>query len=263
MFKLIKWGVIAVVATAVVGSLAFGRHAGSYLETAAQSFRDGVRDSIPIEFELEHAEDLIEDVEPQLEEALTELAQAHVDLERAREAAEGLEIQIARQELQLRGQIDPEAAVGAAHFGTGDGERLRNARLARVFDAYRANKRAFEQKLELIARQEQAVADAEDHVQKVRLEKRRLEQQIQDLRIKQRQLEALDASTRTIDVDDTALSRARDVLDRLENRLDVQTRLLEHEARVEAPRPGADRDVVGEVREYFEQESTGRPLRSR
>lgn len=264
MFKLIKWGVIAVVATAVVGSLAFGRHAGSYLHTAAQSFRDGVSDSIPVEFELERAENLIEDIEPQLEEALTELAQAHVDLDRAKEGAQRLEVAIARQEIQLRDVMET-SGTATASFEMTTAERLRNVRLARTFDSYRANKRAYGQKIELIARQELAVEAAEKNVAEVRLEKRRLEEQIEHLRIEMRQLEAVKASSRTIELDDTALSRARQVLDQIENRIEVQRRLLESEAVLETPRHEEHRDVVGEMRAYFEHEETseGRALRSR
>ena len=75
MLKIIKWTVLGTVVLLAGGFLLFGTHLGSYVGTAVHEARRGVSETIPIEFELERARDLIEAIEPELHEARREVAQ--------------------------------------------------------------------------------------------------------------------------------------------------------------------------------------------
>ena len=75
------------------------------------------------------------------------------------------------------------------------------------------------------------------------------------LKTQKRQLDALAASSRTIQLDDTALGRAREVLDEVKNRLDVAQRMLEDELFFEPEGAGGPRrDIVSEVRRFLSDE---------
>ncbi|MCC6783481.1 MAG: hypothetical protein IT457_11630 [Planctomycetes bacterium] len=251
MFKLLKWAVIGTVAVGGAGYVLFGTHVGSYLGTAATSLREGVAESIPIDFELKRAQNLIREIEPQLHDARRELAQSEVDLQAVQEDVGRLEKEVGVGERKLR-------AVSASMTGTSSGfqfashERSRvEIDLERTFEAYKNHVALLDGKKKLIARQERAVAAARLRLDAVRAEKARLEEMVASLSTQKRQLDALAASSKTIELDDTALGRAREVLDSVKNRLDVAQRMLEDEIFAAPEGTTASRDIVGEITRYF------------
>jgi chromosome segregation ATPase len=258
MFKLIKWITVGGLGAMVVGFVMFGTHAPSYLATVASQFREGVHDQIPIEFELRRAEQLIRDIDPQLAGAKRDVAQAEVDLERVQTEVVRLEQQIDRDEKRLRRTVEGlDGEVANAAFAP-TSRRRAEQRLQHAFETHKNNVELLNGKRALIERQENAVFAARERLDAVRAERARLEELVSQLKTQKRQLDALAASrdAKELQLDDTALGRARDVLERVQNRLDVAQKMLESELWVELePETVADlepgQDVVAEVRAYF------------
>lgn len=254
IFRLIKWTVIGAAALGATGYVLFGTQIGSYLGTAASSLREGVAESIPIDFELKRARNLIREIDPQLQDARRELAQSEVDLQAVQEEVSRLEKEVGDGERKLR-------AVSASMTGASSGftfashERVRvEFDLERTFEAFKNKVALLDGKKKLIARQERAVSAARLRLDAVRAEKGRLEEMVAALTTQKRQLDALAASSRTIELDDTALGRAREVLDQVKNRLDVAQRMLEDEIFAAPEGKAASRDIVAEITRYFGSE---------
>jgi len=72
--RTIKYGVLGSAGLLVVGGLLFGRDAVSYLYSSARSVQTAVKDSVPIEFELQRARDLLEDIIPMIDTTFRTLA---------------------------------------------------------------------------------------------------------------------------------------------------------------------------------------------
>lgn len=253
MLKFVKWIVIGSLAVAGGAYLLFGSHVGSYVGTAARQFREGISESIPIEFELRRAENLIEEIEPQLDEAKREVAQAEVDLERVREDVERLEhaVEIGERKLKNATAAVDDGEVGY-HLASYDKVRYQ-IDLERTFDSHKNNVALLRGKRALIERQERAVAASRSRLDAVRAEKLRLEDMVASMKTQKQQLDALAATSDTVKLDDTALSRARDVLEEIKNRLDVAQRMLEDEVFAGGlPHTAqSQRDIEGEIREFF------------
>src|SRR5512146_742797 len=64
--KWLKMGVLGVVGVGLVGGVLFGRDALSYAKSVAKSFRTAVKDTVPIEFELKRASDLLDEIIPEM-----------------------------------------------------------------------------------------------------------------------------------------------------------------------------------------------------
>lgn len=258
--KMLKWAVIGTVAVGAAGFAMFGRQFTSYFGTAARSLRDGVAESIPLEFELKRARNLIREIDPQLHDARRELAQAEVDLEGAESDVVRLEKEVQHGERKLR-------AVSAAFDGSAPVVQLAShdrtrveLDLERTFEVYKNNRALLEGKRGLIERQQRAVTAARMRLEAVRNEKTRLEEMVASLTTQKRQLDALAASSKTIELDDSALGRARDVLDQVKRRLDVAQRMLEDEVFASPSESSPRRDIVGEIQRYFggEESEDGR-----
>lgn len=253
MLKILKWTVLGTVVLLAGGFMLFGNHLGSYLGTAVHEARRGVSDAIPIEFELERARDLIEAIEPELQDARREVAQSEVDLQNVRDEVERLEVDVELGARKLRAVSTALCANESATQLTSYDRRRVEVDLERTFDSFRNQEALLSGKRALIERQERAVDAARQRLEAVRVEKARLEDLVTTLTTQKRQLDALAASSRTFELDDSALGKARDVLSDIKNRLDVTQRMLEDEVYVGAD-PLSDisgRDILSEIEAHF------------
>lgn len=263
--RLIKWTLIGGVGAAASGLFLFGDHAFSYLNTAADSIREEVSDQIPLEFELRRADALIREIEPQITEGKRQVAQAEVELSNLETEVARLENAVERGESKLRtvtakyqGKGNQADAVRTAGFTPVKyaGYRV-ELDLERTFEVYKNNMALLEGKRALIERQAKAVTAARLHLDAVRSEKAKLVDLIATLKTQKKQLDALAASSRQFELDDSALGRAKEVLAHVKKRLDVQQRLIEDDIYFESGGTHSDegrtanRDIVGEIREFF------------
>jgi len=266
MFKLVKLTLIGALGVAALGYFVFGDHAFSYLNTMTGSVRDGVRGKIPVEFEIKRAEKLIKAIEPEIDNCKRDVARAEVDLEGLKEDVDRLDGQIAKAEKKLKssaGLISATDERGITTFKLASHELVEH-RLAmdleRTFDLYKGNVTMVRGKKALIERQERAVSAARSRLDAVRTEKGKLEDTIGMLKTQKAQLDALAAGSKRFDLDDSNLSKAKEVLTDVKKRLDVAQRMIEDDtffAGGAEERAKSGRDISKEIREYFTPNSVG------
>src|SRR5512133_2127241 len=75
-----KWGVMGVVGLGLVGGMLFGKDAVSYVKSSARGVRTAVKDSVPGEFELRRARDMIEETIPEMHANIRLIAQEEVEV---------------------------------------------------------------------------------------------------------------------------------------------------------------------------------------
>ncbi len=85
MFKLIKYGTVALAGVFGTGLLVFGTQTFSYLRSSARTVRTAVHSNIPVEFELGRARDLLEDVGPQMQDDIRLIAEQEVEIDSAKQ----------------------------------------------------------------------------------------------------------------------------------------------------------------------------------
>ncbi|MCC6671529.1 MAG: hypothetical protein IT458_10740 [Planctomycetes bacterium] len=268
MFKIVKWVAIAGVITAGGAFFVFGPHATSYFRTMAGSIRDGVRGSVPVDFELKRAEELIQAISPEIDNCKRDVARAEVELENLVQDVQRLENEVGKAEKKLRTSslvVSPSgcgeqttALVLASH---GVARRRVEIDLERTFEVYKNNQALLKGKKALIERQNQAVSAARTRLDAVRAEKSRLEDMVATLKTQKAQLDALAAGSRRFDLDDSNLGKAKEVLAEVKKRLDVAQRMLEDDAFYAGGTEDAaasDRNIVAEIQTWFaEQERSG------
>jgi predicted nuclease with TOPRIM domain len=260
MFRFVKWTAIGVLATGALGYLVFGENVVSYFTTMAGSVRDSVRSQVPVEFELKRAEALIRDIDPQISTCKRELAQAEVGLENLVTDVERLERENARAEQKLKAGAAWLAGDGSGEFRLAGNPQPRHRveiDLDRTFQHFKNSQELVRGKKALIQHQSRAVAAARERLDAVRAEKSRLEDTIATLKSQKVQLDALAATSKRFDLDDSALSRAKQVLAEVKNRLDVAQKMIEDEMFFAAPEPDAEhaRDVAAEIRKFFDADA--------
>ncbi len=80
MTKWIKRGLIGLAVFLVVGGLLFGKDLLSYVRSTTKLAQDTVKDSVPVEFELRRAQDLLEEILPEIHANIRMIAQEEVEL---------------------------------------------------------------------------------------------------------------------------------------------------------------------------------------
>jgi hypothetical protein len=246
MIKKIAIGSLAV---AAVGTFVFGRDAFSYLSTGVETVRDTVRGEVPIEFEIERARHEVEQLVPELQEA------------------------IARREVELADQEEAILALsahlksGETHFvvhgrSYNDGEVQRD--LTERFNRYQVAEEALNADKDTLAARQQALTAHRDSLESMLSQRKSLEVEIERLEARVRTIEA----RKTISdfaVDDSQLARCKDMIRQIDSQLDVEEELLDADANFAGLIPieeetAVPEDIVDQVESYFSQERSEEAL---
>lgn len=252
--KLLFVGLAIVVAGVVVTATG----ARSYVETAAGIVTEKVRGSIPLEFEIRRAEELIEGIVPEIRACKRVVAEEEVAVEYLRDEIAS----ISKEQSRSRNAIDVQRTALSREDSTYwfGGRRYSHQdlqiQLEHAFDEFKNNDMLLESKKRLYDARVQSLAAAKSKLEKVRLEKSRLESQVQNLHAQLRQVEAMEAHSSQFAFDDSKLAQARGLLDRCKRSLDVAQRMIENdrdfaEGFVAVEEPDVDRDILSEVSRYF------------
>ena len=263
ILKAVKYVVLSGAAFAGIGFLLFGTSFGSYFGTVASSVHESVENAIPVEFEIKRAENLILQIDPQIEQCKRDVARAEVELEELQASVQGLQKTVGTEEKRLQtGARLLGGETNASFVLTGDAMTKRRVErdLQRTMDSYKNNQKILEAKRSLIARQSEAVEVAKQRLAAVRQEKEVLVDQVRSLRTQEHWIETMGASQKRFDLDDSALSQAKEALAKVQKRLDVAQKMLENDMvandvadPLAVVEPG--RDVLREIRENFAHEA--------
>jgi len=244
------------------GFLLFGTNLGSYLGTMATSVKESVEGQIPVDFEIKRAEKLIMQIDPQIENCKRDVARAEVELEELHASVQGLEKSVGQEEKRLKTGARLLAADGTTTVALASDVLTRRrveSDLRRTMDSYNNNLSILKTKRALIDRQTEAVGVAKQRLAAVRAEKETLADQVRALRTQQSWIETMGASQKRFDLDDSALSQAKEALTKVQKRLDIAQKMLENDMVLQADEPLSavepGRDVLKEIREHFGTET--------
>ncbi len=79
---MIKKVLVIGIGTILAAGLLFGRNAVSYIRTSAGYVTDAVREAVPIEFQIERARGMIQDLVPEVRKNMHVIAKEEVEVQR-------------------------------------------------------------------------------------------------------------------------------------------------------------------------------------
>ncbi|MHC4715822.1 MAG: hypothetical protein ACYS5V_02530 [Planctomycetota bacterium] len=253
--KAIKIGIIVLGAGAVVGVAAFGTDLFSYVSSSARSMRTAVKDSVPIEFELRRAGDLLDDIVPEMQANIrliaqeeVELASLKADITRSEESLTQHRTGLARIRQRLTAP-HVEFVIQGHRYSRQDVK----ADLARRFDRVREAEMILAGKQRLLEAREKSLRAAMEMLEKTRGRKALLEEKVSSLAAQHRLVKASSAGSE-FQVDNSKLAQAEKLIRKIRKRLDIAERVLAHEARFTESIPVDtvdEGDLLTEVDEYL------------
>lgn len=265
ILRWVKWGVMGTVGLGLLGGIIFGRDVISYAKSSAKGVRTVVKDSVPVEFELRRARDLLDDIIPEMHANIRLISQEEVEvaalkgeITKAKEAMTDEEgkIKVLRASLE-----EPKAQYSFAGRTYRRDEVKED--LAARFERFRESELVLASKVRLLDSREKSLLAAQQMLEKTRSQKRILENRIEALASQYRLVRAAAAGTQ-FQVDNSKLAQTRKLITEIQKRLDIAERVLANESKfvesipVEKVDTVAETDLVAQVDEYF-QHHTDQP----
>jgi len=267
MRKLIKWTFLSSVLLVGAGFF-FLDDPFSYFTTAINDVRTSVRGQVPLEFELKRARNLIKQIDPQVRESRRDVARSEVALEHLKAEIQGLRAAVAKGDVKVR-KLRSALSAGEytpASYRSEFAEIKMRQDLIRSFDLLKSRSRLLKSKETLYRRQTHVLAAAREKMMAIRAEKQNLEDLVTNLDAQKRSNDAMAAAARNFKFDTSPLGKARKLLDSIETRLRVQSKLLQEDLYEVAGIPEvskeSQRDILKEVDKFIEEGTASSPSSS-
>ena len=230
MLRWIKYGVGAIVVAGAAGFLLLGSNFGSYLRTSTNAVQEAARNTVPVEFELRRASDMIEAILPDLQSQIRMIAQEEVEI-----AALEADINDSTQRLEsqqntlaaLRGKMRTQQVSYSVNGRDIERGELTD-QLHQRFERFKQSELTLASKKKLLEKRHDGLSGALAMLDKMRHRKAELEQKVEALAAKHRLVQASAIESGNL-IDGSRLSGADQLLKRIETRLAVAERVLSHE----------------------------------
>lgn len=235
MKKLLVGGLLVMgLAILILGPATVYRHASQAIGAA----RQGVENNIPMDYQLDQLEAMLNEFAPKIDQAKMDLARGQVEVRQLEQEIAALEQRqdAARQSLmvqneRLKGAQQVSYSIAGRQYSRAHLERA----LEKEFGTFKKREALLGTKRSQLESQRSIVLAAEERVESVHSERLQLEAQVAEMRASLRQIEAMEVASKRYHLDDSVLARARGLADRLSQRLDVTRQYIENEAAVVAP----------------------------
>ena len=238
VFKAVKYTVVGGVAALALGGLVFGTSLGSYLTTSAGAVSEAVKESVPVEFELRRARDLLDEIIPEMQANIRLIAQEEVEIDSLQESiaeSEGRLDEQSRHIAGLRAMLETQQVAYNVRGISYDRADIREE-LSHQLASTKEAQVVLASKEHILESRRKSLASAEEMLHRTRSTKALLEDRIESLAAQHRMVQAASVGS-AIALDQSKLTQTKRLLDEIDKRLEVAERVLAHETRFTRPMP--------------------------
>lgn len=255
--KWIKRSIILVVGLFVVGTCVFGRDVLSYAKSSGKWARSAFKDSVPVEFELRRARDLLEEIIPEMHVNINLIAREEVEVAALKNEVSETEKSVKDQYSRLT-QLREYLKSDKQAFSFRDKQYSRQQvkdDLSWRFDRFKESELVLSSKKKLLETRQVALQSSMDLLEKTKSRKRLLASKIESMETQHRLLKAT-AIDSGIHIDNSKLAQTEKLIAEIKKRLNVAERVLAHENQFVQSLPFdevTETELTGEIDEYFSQ----------
>lgn len=233
----------------------FGRDAVSYVRTSLGYVNVAVQEMVPMEFQIQRARDMIEDLVPEIRKNMQLIAREDVEVERLAKQIAETEARLAKEKEGLV-TLSADLAAGRERFVYAgrhySAEQVRTD-LARRFERYKTGEATLASLQEMRAARQRSVDAAREKLEGMLAARRQLQVEVESLEAQLKMLQAAQTASE-YSFDDSKLARVKQLVADLQARLEVAARLVDAEGHFHDQIPlddSAPADIVQQVTEYF------------
>ncbi len=253
----VKKTILATAGASALGLALFGTDAFSYVGTCCGLVTNTVKDSIPLDFEIDRARTMIKNLVPDIRSNMHLIAKEEVEVERLGKQVDEMEVKLAKEkEGILRLKDDLAKSDGEIRYG----KRIYTVSevkgdLANRFERFKTQDATLVSLKEMQKARERSLTGARAKLEGMLASKRQLEVDVEHLEARLKMVEAAQA-TSTYQFDDSRLSRVKELVGDLRSRLTVAEKLVHADTSVGGEIPldePTSESILDQVTEYFEK----------
>ncbi|QDT94780.1 hypothetical protein [Gimesia aquarii] len=249
--------VIGAAVLATLGTFLFGRDVVSYVKTAGTSVREAVKAEVPVDFEVERARKMVEDLVPDIRRCMHVIAEQQVDVETLQGEIQEAELAMKQQKeamFTLRSDLESNDTEFVYASRTYSKDEIRND-LAQRFDRFKIASDTVKRNAQILRAREKALDANREKLENMLSAKMDMEVQIEQLEARLKSVQAAETVS-NLEIDSSQLTRAKSLIRDLNKQLDVKEKLLDAEGKFSGLIPvdtktKEKRDVVKQMDEYF------------
>ncbi len=259
--KMFKSSVLLCLAVFLVAVLLFGPHAMDYVRGTVNHIQRGVANNVPIDFELERAKDMLEEIIPEMRANVKLISQEEVEI-----AALKTEIDSSVKPLAMERQaienLNQQLCLHKASYQVGGHQFTRQELtddLARRFERFKESEMVRQSKEKMLKIREKSLSNAIKTLENTKQNKQLLENKIASLESQYRLIQASSVGTE-YSIDNSKISQTEKLIGQIKKRLDVAERVLANEGKFLESKTTAEftvedavneEELIGQIRDYF------------
>jgi regulator of replication initiation timing len=239
-----------------LGVLFAGTNLGSYVSTAYRRTADSVQDTVPMEFQIDRARDMVRDLEPEIRRSMHIIAREEVEIAELDERIAAAEERSRKDKEEiLRLQSDLESGDDTFRYAghTYTTTEVRED-LSRRFTRFRTADATLDSMQQMLEARSRNLDAARQKLTAMVAAQRQLLVEVENLEAKLKLVQVAEASS-DFQFDDSQLARCNELMTDIRTRLDVAARLANADTSFQDEIPldeEADtEDVTEQVAEYF------------
>ena len=239
MFKKLFLGVAVL---GLLGVFTFGRESWSYFRTSVSHVQQAIKAEMPIEFEVERARKMVEEILPDIRQCMHVIAEEEVNVEELNREIDRRTAELKGMKTSLLAQREtldtPEVITASAvsHVGA-------KRDLAARFTRFKTLEETLGSKQQILAARQKALQAAREKLEAMLTTKQDLQVQLEQLEARVKTLQAAEVANNVV-IDDTQLNRAKTLINELNKNLDIKQRVLDAEGHLVAAYDGSSTDEI-------------------
>lgn len=237
--------------------LLFGRDAASYVSTSCGWVKQSVKDSVPVEFEIERARTMIRDLDPEIRQNLHVIAREEVEVTRLRDQLVETEKNLAKDRKEIA-RMKSDLDQGGSMFvyaGRSYTPKQVETDLTRRFDRFKTKEATSDKLRQILQARETGLLAANDKLKGMQGAKRQLEVEVENLKARLEMVKVAE-TTGNFNFDDSRLARTREAIQEISARIDVAEKMAHTSAAMPDQIKLDDeesRNISDEVARYFDK----------
>jgi len=239
----------------LAGVLVVGSNALSYLRTATGYVTDAAQEAVPIEFQIDRARGMIQDLVPEVRKNMHVIAKEEVEVQRLDEQIAAGRSKLDKEKEQIL-RLKADVASGEPVFTyVGRSYTAAEVRtdLANRFDRYKTSEATLASLREIRNARQKSMTAARGKLEGMLASRRQLQVEIENLEARLQMIAAAKA-TSDYQFDDSRLGRVKSLVSNLRTRLEVAEKLVNAEVYYHDEIPldeTAPENIVEQVTEHF------------
>lgn len=244
----------------LVLGLLFGRNLVPYAGTAVSQVQDWADSQVDTSYKIETARNQLQTVKDNVKPMVYEIAKQKVEINRLAKQIDNQDESLAKAHLHIMRLRDHLASGDTAYVSSNghsfNNDRVRND-LANQFRRYKNGEEQLTTLRTTLELRQKGLDAAEKNLEETLARQRTLAVEIENLEAQMKMLDVAKTASQYSQIDDSALSRANDMIEEIRNRLETESMMLNMAPEIMGDIPMEDIsdednvDIIEAVDRYF------------